>query len=164
MKASPSKYRKIINGIKKRLTDKSYIRSITNSISLYKSDPNPFYKNQIKLNIKNFFDIKPCYGIILYEKIKSPLNFDTLYHITDIKNYESIMKYGLRNRKTKMIFLFFNKNINQKQIMNNIISNPVIFKTDVKELYENGISLFYDKNKPYVISTTEIPANLIHKC
>lgn len=164
MKSSPSKIKKVINGIKKRLTDKSYICSITKSFSLYKSDPNPFYKSQIKLNIKNFFDIKPCYGIILYKKIENPFEFKTLYHITDKKNYESIMKYGLRNKKTKMIFLFFDKNINQKLILNNIVSDPVIFKVDVKELNANGISLFYDKSKPYVISTNEIPANLIHKC
>jgi len=164
MKSSASKFKKIFNGIKKRLTDKAYICSITSSISLYKSDPNSFYKNQIKLNIKNFFDIKPCYGIIHYKKIENPLEFETLYHITDKKNYNSIMKYGIRNNKTKMVFLFFDKDINQKLILNNAISDPVIFKVYVKELNASGISLFRDKTKPYVLSTNEIPANLIHRC
>ena len=150
----------MIKGIKNRLTDRTWYYAIKKSRELYKKDPCPFYKNQIRLNIKSFLGIKPSYGYLCCEKVSSIVS--TAYHITEKKNLSSIRKEGLHNSKSNIVFLLRNDGQDAKNLIaNHKIKEPVLLQIDVAQMQKDGISVFFDSSRAYGLCTAFVPYNYI---
>lgn len=126
--------RVIFNGIRTRLPWGKRFRVIIKCIQLHKANPNiAFYKQQILLNIKSYFRIKPQYGIMMFERVNADIPA-RLYHMTEIEYLTGIKQKGLCNEKTHMVFLTDSDKYISYVVKKRNFRNPVLLRIDAERM------------------------------
>ena len=157
MKISPKRIpTKILNALKTRLPNNEWHKILKKSYILYKTGGLPFYKRQLHQNIRAYFHIKPYYPRMLYKKADTDIP-DTMYHMCDKTNLESILKDGICNHKTSMVFLSSSQKYISGIVKIKPYKEPFLLEINTRKMHEDGHLFFNTTIYPCVWITEFVP-------
>lgn len=129
--------------------------AIKNSRRRMKENPEcEMFRRIYRMNIRCFFHLGKNYHLMDYLKVKNDLPA-ALFHVTSGNNAEIIMKQGLRNQDTKIIFL-----TNAKKYLQYFLSvkeKPTLLCVDVHRMARDGYEFFRNEQAPWMWIAERIP-------
>lgn len=115
------------------------------------------FKKIYRLNLKCYFHFGKNYHLMSYDESENVPKY--LFHVTSKENFEEIMKSGLKNPKTGIVFL--TDSVKYLRHFFNEKKDPVLLCVDAEKMFSEKYRFYQNSDYFWMWISEEIPPKFL---